>query len=706
MKISAKFHLPFLAFLAICVIITGLALYMQQVSHMLSSNTLNTMQEIANHDKSFVENSLDRSCNNLQYISMRLRGEKITTLQELQTRLGQELASSGFQYLYLIDANGKMYSGALLIQDGKVYPYVQNILKKIPRSIARSSETTAVDSQDETIVYAITIPSFKVEGHEFIGLIGQTIVNDVRKHMTLSSFSGKGTSMVIDKDGFYIVNRSDKNGIGQQENIFTTIEKGEFLQDFSIADIKNKMKNGKNFSCSYKLAGNQYVLSMTHLDSVDWYLAVTVPVVVFTNQSRQFVIMTAIMLVTILIIIISMIVGLFKAWKVSIEAQANAEAKTSFLRKMSHEIRTPLNALIGLNYLMLNNLQDTTKVKYYLEKSASTSQYLLTLINDILDISKLEQSAITLIQEPFSLSKITSLLQAMLKEQLEKKSIEFTVQEEISYPTILGDEMRLKQVLLNILSNALKFTPEKGHITLAVSQTAEKVSLITTTFKITDNGIGMSPEFQKHIFESFTQEKQENPAKELKIEQQGSGLGMAISYLLMQQMGGSLSVDSTLGQGSCFIVTLPATPASLPNATSLNTQQKPLPKLAATKQHILIAEDNKLNADILLNILKRNGYLATIATNGQKAVDLFISSKSYHFYAILMDSQMPVMDGYTAAQKIRSSHKEDAKTIQIFACTANTAGEDRKKAVEAGMNGFIAKPIDVAKLLAILQKQT
>lgn len=701
MKLPKKSQLLMVALAAVLIIGAGLWLYMRQVTSMLSSNILNTMQEIAAHDKSFIENSLDRSCTSLDRIGQRLSSEKSVSLQDLQTKLSLELASNSFQYLYLIDNNGTMYSGALLIQDGSHLSYVQNILKGVPRTITRSVETTVVDSQDETIVYAVPIQPFKVENKLFVGLVGQTIINDVRRHMTASSFAGQGTSLVIDKDGYYIVNWAEHNGIGQQDNIFDNLQSAKFLDHFSMDKVKAEINQGHNFHCSYILQDTSYVLCMSPFNVTDWYLAVTVPAAVFTKQSKQFMFMTLSMLFISLLIIISLAIGLFKIWRLSIEARANAEAKANFLSKMSHEIRTPLNALTGLNYLMLVNLQDSTKLKYYLDKSANTSQYLLSLINDILDISKLEQSGIVLEQEPFSLINISTLLHEMLRGQLEKKAQTFVVEDKIPQPIIIGDEMRLKQVLLNVLSNAIKFTPENGHISMQMTQTPGSSKKVITTIKITDDGIGISEKFQKHIFESFTQERGQAASHN---EQQGSGLGMAISYLLMQQMGGSLSVASTLGKGSCFTLVLPAEPGILKQTAPEITVPVQTVTAQGSGLHLLIAEDNKLNADILVNILRREGYKTSVAVNGREAVEMFAGSAPNYFGAILMDAQMPVMDGYTATKKIRALAKPDAKTIPIYACTANTAKEDREKALATGMNGFIAKPIDIKKLLAILKK--
>jgi signal transduction histidine kinase/CheY-like chemotaxis protein len=704
MKRISKMQLFTMAAVALLIIFFGLFLYMGQINRELSANTVNTMEEIAAHDKGFIENYLDRTCENLTGIGIRLRNGKFKNIRALQAQLSLELSSSQFRYLYLVDKQGKMISGAFLIQDGTKYYYIYNILEGIPKTITRYNEAVAVDSQDEAIVYALSMEPFKVEDKEFIGIVGQTLVNDVRKHMTVDSFNKRGNSLLIDKDGYYIVNYSYKNGIGQQDNMFENLAKANFQAGFSLDKLKTDLQNNKEFACSYTLAGIPYNLTVLPLEAVDWSLAVTVPNSVFMDQSKEFIFFTMVLLVAVVFIFLIMIAGIFRTWKMSVEARAAADAKSSFLNKMSHEIRTPLNAIIGLNYLMRDNLDKKEELNQYLDKTASTSQYLLSLINDILDISKMEQSPLIMNHEAISLNSLVSSATNIMKEVIEAKSIDFTVINHLSHPFIIGDEMRLEQVILNILSNAVKFTPAQGKITMELDQQEKNDNRVETIIKITDTGIGMSEEFQKHIFESFTQENRTEIDPTVGSEHHGSGLGMAISYLLMKRMNGNLSVTSLLGKGSSFTASWLA---EITTEAKILTNPKPMPNRVtiptAGKKHILIAEDNKLNANILVKLLERRNYATVVAADGQQAVDLFNASTWGFYNAILMDVQMPVMDGFDAARAIRDTNRPDAKTIRIYACTANTATEDRRKAEEAGMNGFIAKPIDIKKLLAILQ---
>ena len=710
MRFYQQKYIPIFLVILCLVLLLGLQRYTAQVNTVLSDITINTMREISLHDSAFVENTLDRSCSSLSRVGMRLRSGHYTTLQQLQTQLNLEHDSAAFHYIYLIDSEGKMYSGTFLIQDGRAYPHIKSILHGIPRTILRFDDyANQVDYQEETIVYALTLPPFEVQGIRFVGIVGHTSLLDIREHMNRTSFGGHGTSMVIDSAGYYVVNKSDKNGIGQHDNLLESLQDALFLNGSSLSAVQNHLQNGQELLCTYIKEGEPYVLSLTPLKSTDWFLAMSLPATVFTDQSRQFIWLTSGSLLGAFMFCLFLLFCLFLTWKKSISAKANAAARYDFLNRMSHEIRTPLNAIIGLNHLMRHSLDAPKKLEEYLDKSASTSEYLLSLINDVLDISKLEQKAVVMSREPVSLPEIGRSLQTILRERLREKNIFFQLNSRLPFPFIQGDALRLKQVLLNILSNAAKFTPTNGQITMTMTQEPlGNNTRILTRITITDNGIGMSAEFQKHIFESFTQEKKHANKQLPETSTRGTGLGMAISYLLMQQMGGELSVVSTLGKGSCFTVLLPADAANNPQDTETASSATPMPvpmRLSPDRPpHILIAEDNELNAEIITAILQKENCSVVLAQNGQIAVNRFNQSAFFTFDIILMDAQMPLMDGYTAAQIIRRLPRPDAAVIPIYATTANTAPEDRERAQQAGMTGFIAKPLDFKQLLKIIQE--
>lgn len=398
------------------------------------------------------------------------------------------------------------------------------------------------------------------------------------------------------------------------------------------------------------------------------------------------------------VILITVICVSIRFYLKTTRTRAETKAREHFLSTMSHEIRTPLNGLIGLNYLMMQNLEHQEKMAVYLQQSSSTAKYLLSLVNDILDMSSLHENGISLESKPLSLQFLISTLEALVRSRMEEKGIVFQVDAEISYPGLLGDEDRIEQVLLNILDNAYKFTPRGGRVDMKVSQDKSEDGKVLTSVTVTDTGCGMSESFQKKIFDTFTQER-----STVSKGTEGTGLGMSISYRLSKLMGGDLTVKSALGTGSTFVFSFPANVIAEPvaGAPVYGSGEEMNPQ---RPKHILIAEDNELNAEILSELLMEEGYLVSVAENGFRAVELFEVSEIGGIDIILMDILMPVMNGYEATRAIRESHRPDARRVKIFACTANSYKEDRDKAFESGMDDFITKPVDVERLLNKLKE--
>lgn len=381
----------------------------------------------------------------------------------------------------------------------------------------------------------------------------------------------------------------------------------------------------------------------------------------------------------------------------SMRDRADAAAKGEFLSAMGHEIRTPINGLIGLNYMIGQNLDDKDKITDYLKQSASVTQYLLSLVNNILDMSNIQDNKIVSEREPLDLLALVTSAQTLEKSAFEDKDITFNTDIEIEYPVILGDEMHIRQILVNMLDNAGKYTDNGGNVTLKIYQEKLSDKEIKTVMAVIDNGKGMSDEFQKKIFEPFTQER-----GTVSLGNQGTGLGMAISSMLAKSMGGSLSVKSKLGEGSEFTFEFTAEPTSLPAENKEDSENTPTDE-NLVKPNILIAEDNDLNSVILIEILTNYGYKVARASNGKEAVTMFEESEIGEYGVILMDLLMPELNGFEATKEIRAAHRPDAKTVKIIACTANSFKEDQENAFKCGMDGFLAKPINVELLLKKLE---
>ena len=380
------------------------------------------------------------------------------------------------------------------------------------------------------------------------------------------------------------------------------------------------------------------------------------------------------------------------------KAEAANEAKTEFLQRMSHDIRTPINGICGMVHMADYYADDMEKQTEYRTKVKEASNLLLELVNEILDMSKLESGEIVLEEIPFNLSSISREVLAVIEQMAAEQNIRIVWEKkEITHRDFIGSPGYVKRVMMNILSNAVKYNRENGHIYISCMEIpAGQPGMTTMEFVCRDTGIGMTEEFQKHIFEPFAQEHTGSRTKFA-----GTGLGMPIAKNLVEKMGGAITFESEEGTGTTFVIRVPF---KIDMNADKCEKQKDVSEKSIKGLHILLAEDNELNMEIAEFMLQNEGAEVTKAWNGQEAVELFRKSKPGEFDVILMDIMMPVMNGYEATKKIRSLDREDAKMIPIIAMTANAFTEDRLRAKEAGMDEHIAKPVDGKLLINIIYK--
>ena len=380
------------------------------------------------------------------------------------------------------------------------------------------------------------------------------------------------------------------------------------------------------------------------------------------------------------------------------KAEAANEAKTEFLQRMSHDIRTPINGICGMIDVADHYAEDMKKQTECRAKIKEASHLLLELINEVLDMSKLESDEVILEEIPFNLNSISEEILGVIEQMATEQNIRILWEEkEVTHWNLIGSPVHVKRILMNILSNAVKYNKENGYVYISCREIPSKQTAMTTLeFVCRDTGIGMTEAFQKRIFEPFAQEHAGSRTKFA-----GTGLGMPITKKLVEKMGGTISFESKEGTGTTFVIRIPF---RIDTDRKDRTETEEKTETSIQGLHVLLTEDNELNMEIAEFVLQNEGTVVTKAWNGQEAVDIFRKSSPGEFDVILMDIMMPVMNGYEAAKMIRSLDREDAKVIPIIAMTANAFIEDRMRAKEAGMDEHIAKPVDRKLLVKVINE--
>lgn len=536
-----------------------------------------------------------------------------------------------------------------------------------------------------------------------------TDINDISlleaatmRYIHIPSRNGSGTHIN------YSVLKYQTNDAALAEKIVAEVQEAVQNRQYYMRILTfNRSENGE-------MTKKDYVVFLWPIDDGEYYLSGVSSVDAL--QSERISVQRTINLMVILIVGISFLILLMLAFFFSVTisesrkraliqqkhseeldealhiAKAANESKSNFLSNMSHDIRTPMNAIIGFTTLMDKEADDPEKVREYTKKISGAGDYLLSLINDVLDMSKIESGKTTLNISQFYLRELVNEVESIIRMQADENRQEFSVSvENVAHESLMGDKLRIRQIILNLLSNALKYTPEGGKIRFSVEGIPSgKKEIQKLRIVVQDTGYGMDAEYMKTIFDPFVRL---NNSMTGKI--QGTGLGLAITKNIVDLMGGTLTVSSVLDKGSIFTVEL-----ELPTADdrkiveSVNSEEDDIP-VSLEGLHILAAEDNELNAEILTELLKMENAVCEICGDGQKIVEKFEHSEPGTYDLILMDVQMPNMNGYEATRAIRGGNHPEAETIPIIAMTANAFAEDVMEALHAGMDGHIAKPVDM-----------
>ena len=604
-------------------------------------------------------------------------------------------------------------------------------LESLQKGERKAVSATGMDG-DGVILFGVPCEYPMSDGGSSLALVVGLSTKYMGEVLFLDSDKSLSYSFVIRKDGSYVVgNEGDayKNYFDRLANIF---DEQDAEVKACIEQLKSAINTGEDYSAIIKNGGSRRHIYCTNLPYCEWYLVTVLPFEGLDNaissmESRWLtaVYAASFAVIAMLLIILFQYLKLFRgqvselkrmneemdsARKSAEQARKEAEqantAKQEFLSSMSHDIRTPMNAIIGMTSLALDNADNFEQVQDYLGKIALSSKHLLGLINDVLDISKIESGKMTLNAEPISLKETMDSIVNIIQPQVEAKNQQFNaVAQEILSENVYCDGVRLNQVLINLLGNAVKFTPEKGSVQMTVYQETlpEDTSRVRTHFLVSDTGIGMSKEYQAVIFESFSREDNTRVRKT-----EGSGLGMAITKYIVDAMGGTISVRSEQGKGSEFHVVLDLEKAAVPDhavsqVTGGGSGAERSGDGVLKGKHILLAEDNELNWEVARELLSILELELDWAENGEICVEKFKKSPVGYYDAIIMDVRMPVMDGYEATAVIRGLERADSD-IPIIAMTADAFSEDIQRCLACGMNDHLAKPIDIQAVTFGLKK--
>ena len=725
-------------FVIVAVILTLFIMSQTYIQNLVYHERLNQMEEVTHQMFRSLEDVIDThwsevnvQCNYLYYTLLKTDTEFYRYLKKLS-----ELSNYHERQIELVavDSDGHYYTengGMGLLRE-------MNYLADSPQWVSYVSNSLTVDDSRMVFLEQLSTPITLQSGEKEITLryfgISQSMTQ-LNDYFRCDAYENNNSVYVLDNDGFKLFNANDTELL-KGHNVYTVLSRMSYLHGSSFAEAKERLDRTGSCYSNAVLDGTEYFYALKQMENAWWTLAFLVPAeyVAVNTQKLVSIVMIIIIVIAMVFSVITVFVGWFllrqkqqqelqaekeanlrleqynihltqvndelrQAQDIAAEALQSAEraskAKTDFLANMSHDIRTPMNAIIGITTLMKNELHQPEKLAEHLDKLEKSGQLLLGIINDILDMSRIESGKTTLNVEKMNLPQQISQLDSIIRQQAGQRRQTFTVNTHLQHENVLADPNRLNRVLMNILSNAVKYTPTGGHIRFEVDELPRNEHYARYRFVVQDDGIGMSEAYQKTLFDPFTREERSGTNKV-----QGTGLGMAITKNIVDLMGGSINVESTTGKGTRFEVVLEfpvdAEADTVPEAQVLPEEEEETSPLSGMK--FLCAEDNAINAEILEMLLEANGASCTICSNGQEIVDAFASVKPGDYDMILMDVQMPVMDGLEATRHIRNGENPLGRTIPILAMTANAFLEDMQKSREAGMDEHLSKPVDIAAL--------
>ncbi len=835
-----------LAFIA--AVCTGAALLYSAVTEKVIEASIQSMERLALHDETFIMNSVEYRWTILEGVGEECGQTQCETTKELENLLYIKEQGMDCLELALADERGNVYYGSLAVSEDEDIKAL--CTEDSPRFVVRSRGQGEGDGAGESLVFGTRIIPFSVGDRTFTHIICRFPVDTLSRDLKMNSYEGVGLGSVMDEKGNYIISLNQNYRARESGNFYTDLERCRLFGGDTIDNIRERMNRRETFTIRFQGDNGQELSSLTPMEGMDWYFVTSVSKTVFIAQSMD---ILRIILVIVIGMVIAMVMLLLLALrsryavrqarleqsyrKELTEALTMAEeasrAKTTFLNNMSHDIRTPMNAIIGFTALAISHIDEKEQVQDYLSKISHSSNHLLSLINDVLDMSRIESGKVVIEEEPENLAEILHNIQNMIQTDIHFRQLQLFIDAvNVMDEEIFCDKLRINQILLNLLSNAMKFTPAGGCISVKLIQKeSRQEGEGVYEFRVKDTGIGMSQEFAETIFEPFTRERTSTVSGI-----QGTGLGMSITKNIVDMMGGQIRVFSEKGKGTEFVVTLTLKLQNehrepepidclkgfralvvdddtdscesvsqmlekigmrsewtvygsdgvaraqkamgsgdeyhlyiidwlMPDLGGVETARqirkivgegvpiillsaydwteieedartagvtgfinKPLfyselyrtltrlygpqpeeetkkedeEKISFMGRRILLVEDNELNREIATEILHEVGVIVETAQNGREAVEAVRESAPGYYDLVLMDVQMPVMDGYEATREIRALKDPALADILIIAMTANAFEEDRKAALDAGMNAHVGKPINIPTLMDTL----
>ncbi|MCM1570089.1 MAG: response regulator [Roseburia sp.] len=839
----------FVLLILILAVLAGVAVLYSVVTNKVINLAVQSMDELTLHDEAAIIKSLEYRWSTLTGIGNECRQAKCQTIHELLELL--RLKESGIDCidLALVDEEENIYYGSLFISKGE--SIASFCRKGQERFVVRyDGEGYNAESRSECLLFGVKVKPFTVEEKTFTHIVCRFHINTLGEELKIDSYEGEGYSSVFDQDGNYIVNLNRSHSIQVRDNFFTDVGEYRLAEGVTLEDIRERIGRKEAFTISFESDRGEELMRFTPMEEVDWYFVMSVSQSVFEAQSMELLQIVLLIFVAMGSAVVLVLLLILRSRQSAAQARREQEhreelnralamaesanrAKTTFLNNMSHDIRTPMNAIIGFTTLAAKHIENTEQVRGYLEKINQSSSHLLSLINDVLDMSRIESGKVVIEEKPENLADILQNVRNIIQTDIHSKQLELYIDAvNVTDENIYCDKLRLNQILLNLLSNAMKFTPAGGTISLRLmEEEGRRPGWGDYEIRVKDTGIGMSPEFAATIFEPFTRERTTTVSGI-----QGTGLGMSITKNIVDMMQGTIEVQSEKDKGTEFIIKLsfrfqeePKEPEripalegahvlvadddmdtcqsvsrmlrqaglraewtmygkeavartkealeigdcykvyiidwQMPDLSGLETARqirrlvgseapillltaydwadiekeareagvtdimgKPLfpstlnrmlarlcgeatEKEAPVEEaesfqgrRLLLVEDNELNREIAVELLKEWGFQIETAENGKEAVEAVEASAPGYFDAILMDVQMPVMNGYEASRAIRALGSPELSEIPIIAMTANAFEEDRQAALDAGMNAHVGKPIDIPVLLNTLRQ--